>query len=125
MALDPIVTVGAAIGHSAFDAPADRINRGDTALIELGANIHRYTAASFRCAIVGQPSEQLTFMSDGCIASLEAMIGAMKPGANRHGDRPRRRPSVARRRRRGILWHGYYAYHWGSGFRLTGTTVRR
>src|SRR5215218_2091841 len=72
MAIDPIVTVGARSGIPHSTHARVQMERGDTVLVELGANIHRYTAASFRCAAVGKPSDQVLFMADACIASLNA-----------------------------------------------------
>jgi Xaa-Pro dipeptidase len=115
MALDPIVTVGARAGIPHSTHRRVRIGRGDTALIELGANIHRYTAASFRCAVVGEPSEQVTFMADACVASLEALVGAMKPGAVA-SEIALATDRVWEEATARYVWHGYYAYSLGIGF---------
>jgi Xaa-Pro dipeptidase len=115
MALDPIVTVGPRSGIPHSTHRRTRINRGDTVLVELGANIYRYTAASFRTAVVGEPNAQIAYMSDACITSLNAMIANMKPGANGHD------VAVAideswREATDQYVWHGYYAYSLGIGF---------
>jgi Xaa-Pro dipeptidase len=115
MAIDPIVTVGPRSGIPHSTHRRTRINRGDTVLIELGANIHRYTAASFRTAIVGPPSEQISFMSDSCLASLDALIEHMKPGANGHAVAGAA-DSVWREAIDRFVWHGIYAYSLGIGF---------
>jgi Xaa-Pro dipeptidase len=115
MALDPIVTVGPRSGIPHSTHRRARINRGDTVLIELGANIHRYTAASFRTAIVGAPSEQISFMSDACIASLNALIAHMKPGANGH-DVALAADEAWREATGRFVWHGIYGYSLGIGF---------
>jgi Xaa-Pro dipeptidase len=115
MALDPIVTVGprSGIPHSTHRRTV--INHGDTILVELGANIYRYTAASFRTAYVGAPTEQITFMAESCIASLETMIAHMKPGANGHDVALAADASWTEATSR-FVWHGYYGYSLGIGF---------
>lgn len=115
MALDPIVTVGPRSGIPHSTHRRTTINRGDTVLIELGANIHRYTAASFRTAVVGAPSAQISFMSDACIASLNAMIAAMRPGANGH-DVALAADASWREATGCFTWHGIYGYSLGIGF---------
>jgi Xaa-Pro dipeptidase len=115
MALDPIVTVGARSGIPHSTHRRVRIERGDTVLIELGANIHRYTAASFRCAVVGPPPGQVAFMADACLASLQALIEAMRPGAVADDvavAADRAWPEATAR----FVWHGIYAYSLGIGF---------
>ncbi len=115
MALDPIVTVGPRSGIPHSTHRRATINRGDTVLVELGANIHRYTAASFRTAIVGEPNEQIRFMSDACKASLGALIAHMKPGAVAH-DVAVAADASWREATDRFVWHGYYAYSLGIGF---------
>jgi Xaa-Pro dipeptidase len=115
MALDPIVTVGARSGIPHSTHGRVRIERGDTVLVELGANIHRYTAASFRCAFAGPPPAQVSFMADACVTSLNALIGAMRPGAVADAVAAtvdRVWPEATAR----YVWHGYYAYSLGIGF---------
>lgn len=115
MALDPIVTVGPRSGIPHSTHRRVQINHGDTVLIELGANIHRYTAASFRTVIVGPPNQQVSFMSDGCLAALDALIAHMKPGANGH-DVAVAADHAWREATDRFVWHGYYAYSLGIGF---------
>jgi Xaa-Pro dipeptidase len=115
MALDPIVTVGPRSGIPHSTHARVRIERGDTVLVELGANIHRYTAAAFRCAVVGPPLAQVSFMADACIAALNALIEAMRPGAAAAdiaatADRAWTEATAR------YVWHGYYAYSLGIGF---------
>jgi Xaa-Pro dipeptidase len=115
MALDPIVTVGARSGIPHSTHRRVRIERGDTVLIELGANVHRYTAASFRCAVVGPPPAQVAFMADACLTSLDALIDRMRPGAvaaEIAAAVDRVWESATAR----YVWHGYYAYSLGIGF---------
>lgn len=115
MALDPIVTVGARSGIPHSTHARVPMKTGDTVLIELGANLHRYTAASFRCAVIGQPSNQVSFMADACIASLNSLMAAMKPGAVAH-DVAMAADNVWTEATSRYVWHGYYAYSLGIGF---------
>jgi Xaa-Pro aminopeptidase len=115
MALDPIVTVGPRSGIPHSTHRRARINRGDTVLIELGANIHRYTAASFRTAVAGPPTDQVQAMSDACIASLNELIARMKPGALAH-DVAVAADAAWRGEIERYVWHGIYAYSLGIGF---------
>jgi Xaa-Pro dipeptidase len=114
MALDPIVTVGARSGIPHSTHARVRMQRGDTVLVELGANIDRYTAAGFRCAVVGPPTAQISFMADGCVASLTAMIDAMKPGVVA-GDVAKKADAAWTEAIARFVWHGYYAYSLGIG----------
>jgi len=84
-------------------------------LAVLFANIHCYTAANFRCAAVGKPSDQVLFMAEACIASLNALIGAMKPGAVACDVAAKADLAWTEATSR-YVWHGYYAYSLGIGF---------
>ena len=81
MSLDPIVTVGEWSGVPHSTHCRRMIRRGDAGLLEMGACIHRYTAASMRTAVAGPPSAEIRRAADGCITSLNTVIEAMKPGA--------------------------------------------
>ena len=115
MALDPIVTVGACSGIPHSTHRRTRLQAGDTVLIELGANIHRYTAASFRCAAIEPVPSSVRAMADACIASLEALIGAMKPGAVA-SDVATAADRVWADATSRYVWHGIYGYSLGIGF---------
>jgi Xaa-Pro aminopeptidase len=115
MALDPIVTVGPRSGIPHSTHRRTRINRGDTVLVELGANIHRYTAASFRTAVAGPPTDQVRAMSDACLASLNELIARMKPGASGH-DVAVAADAAWSGEIKQYVWHGIYAYSLGIGF---------
>lgn len=115
MALDPIVTVGPRSGIPHSTHRRTRIDRGDTVLVELGANIHRYTAAAFRTAVIGPPSDQIREMADACIASLDAMIAHMKPGASSH-EVALAADAVWSEEIARYVWHGIYGYSLGIGF---------
>lgn len=115
MALDPIVTVGARSGIPHSSHRRARIAIGDTVLVELGANIHRYTAALFRTAVVGPPTDEIETMASASIRSLERLIECMVPGAR--ADAVAREADAAWVAETGrYLWHGIYAYSLGIGF---------
>jgi Xaa-Pro dipeptidase len=115
MALDPIVTVGPRSGIPHSSHRRAQIAPGDTVLVELGANIHRYTAALFRTAVVGTPTDEIERMANACIRSLDRLIAGMMPGA--FADHiARAADEVWREETSEFLWHGIYAYSLGIGF---------
>lgn len=115
MALDPIVTVGARSGIPHSTHRRVPMRAGDAVLIELGANIHRYTAASFRCAAVEPVPPEVRVMAEACVASLNALIEAMRPGALAHDVAVAADRAWTEATGR-WLWHGIYAYSLGIGF---------
>lgn len=115
MALDPIVTVGPRSGIPHSSHRRARIGSGDTVLVELGANVHRYTAALFRTAVVGEPTNEIRRMADATIRSLDRVIGGMQPGANADLV-ARAADEVWEEETHEFLWHGIYAYSLGIGF---------
>jgi Xaa-Pro dipeptidase len=115
MALDPIVTVGPRSGIPHSSHRRVTIAPGDTVLVELGANIHRYTAALFRTAVVGTPTEEIERMASATIRSLGRLIAGMMPGAI--ADQvARAADEVWQEETSEYLWHGIYAYSLGIGF---------
>ena len=115
MSLDPIVTVGEWSGVPDSTHCRRPILPGDAILLEMGACIHRYTAASMRTAVSGVPGDDVRRAADACIASLNTVIENMKPGTladdiAAHADRTW--ADISRR----LVWHGIYAYSLGLGF---------
>ena len=115
MCLDPIVTVGewSGVPHSTHCRRV--IHRGDPGLLEMGACIHRYTAASMRTAVAGPPSDDIRRAADACITSLNTCIEHMKPGEPAGeialgADRSWAEISTR------LIWHGIYGYSLGLGF---------
>jgi Xaa-Pro dipeptidase len=115
MCLDPIVTVGewSGVPHSTHCRRV--IRRGDPGLLEMGACIHRYTAAIMRTAVAGPPSDDVRRAADACITSLDTCIERMKPGEladeiARHADLSWAEISTR------LIWHGIYGYSLGLGF---------
>jgi Xaa-Pro dipeptidase len=115
MALDPIVTVGPRSGIPHSSHRRATIQSGDTVLVELGANIHRYTSALFRTAVVGPPTDEIQLMADATIRSLDRLIEEMVPGSCA-ADIARAADRVWESETEEFLWHGIYAYSLGIGF---------
>jgi Xaa-Pro dipeptidase len=57
-----------------------RIEPGDVIYYELVGTVQRYSAALYRGATIGPPSDKIKRMSDATIAGLERVMEAMKPG---------------------------------------------
>jgi Xaa-Pro dipeptidase len=115
MCLDPIVTVGEWSGVPHSTHCRRMIRRGDAGLIEMGACIHRYTAASMRTAVAGPPSDEIRRAADACLTSLDTVIENMKPGEPAEEIAGRADRSWAEISTR-LTWHGIYGYSLGLGF---------
>jgi Xaa-Pro dipeptidase len=114
MCLDPIVTTGEWSGVPHSTHCRRTIRRGDPGLLEMGACIHRYTAASMRTAVAGAPSDDIKRAADACITSLNTCIEHMKPGAFAEEIALRADRSWAEISTR-LIWHGIYGYSLGLG----------
>jgi len=115
MCIDPIVTVGRRSGIPHTTHRRETLQRGDTAFMEIGACVCRYTGVIMQTAVIGEPSATVKRMADGCIRSVEAMIEHIKPG------RPASQVAALAESALGdvgreFLWHGYYGYSIGIGF---------
>jgi Xaa-Pro dipeptidase len=77
----PYVVTGprAALGHASY--AGHRIRRGDLVYIETGGCIHRYGGAIMRMVSVGAPGAMARNAASVIIAALDAIIGAIRPGA--------------------------------------------
>ena len=115
MCIDPIVTVGLRSGIPHTTCRRTLIEPGDSVLIEVGGCICRYSAPIMRSAAVGPVPDPLRRAADACQASLEALLGALRPGAV-----ARDVAAVARAAWmplcEELVWHGIYAYSVGIGF---------
>lgn len=115
MSLDPIVTVGArsSIPHSTHRRV--KIKKGDSALLEMGACIHRYSTAAMRTAAVAPVPDLVKQMSEACVTSLNTVIQDMQPGAV--GDDIARKTDASwAELSNHLVWHGIYGYSLGLGF---------
>lgn len=115
MCLDPIVTIGEWSGVPHSTHCRRTIGRGDPGLLEMGACIHRYTAAIMRTAVAGPPSDDIRRAADACITSLNTCIEHMKPGEVADEVARRADLSWAEISTR-LIWHGIYGYSLGLGF---------
>ncbi len=77
---DPIVTSGwrSGIPHTTYERR--RLEPGDTVLIEVTGNYHRYVAPLMRTAVIGSSSPKVREMASLVIEGLESAIAAMRPG---------------------------------------------
>ena len=58
-----------------------RLEKGDVFTIELSGNVRRYSAALFRSIFIGNdPPKQVRDMMEACVAALNVVIDAIKPG---------------------------------------------
>ena len=103
------------VRRAAFHALPPVIRRGDAGLLEMGACIHRYTAASMRTAVAGPPSDEIRRAAEACLTSLNTVIENMKPGELAEDIAARADRSWAEISTR-LIWHGIYAYSLGLGF---------
>jgi Xaa-Pro dipeptidase len=77
----PYVVTGAraALGHASW--AGHKIRTGETVYMEVGGCVRRYGGAIMRMTSVGKPSAESKRMAGVMIRALEAIIGAIKPGA--------------------------------------------
>jgi Xaa-Pro dipeptidase len=77
----PYVVTGprAALGHASY--AGHRIRRGDLVYIETGGCIKRYGGAIMRMVSVGAPTAEARTAAAAIVAALDAIIGAIRPGA--------------------------------------------
>ena len=77
---DPIVTSGprSGIPHTTFKRRV--LEHGDAVLLEMGAAYNRYVGPLMRCAVIGQPDDQVRRFADVCVEALSNAIAAIKPG---------------------------------------------
>jgi Xaa-Pro aminopeptidase len=77
----PYVVTGAraALGHASW--AGHRMRKGETVYMEVGGCVRRYGGAIMRMTSVGPPSAENRRMASVMIRALEAIIGAIKPGA--------------------------------------------
>jgi Xaa-Pro dipeptidase len=110
-----IVTTGQRSGvpHSTFHRVP--IVSGDPVFIEIAAAVERYQTPMLRTAVLGEPAPLERELAKAAIASVEAMIRNIKPGAiasDIAAQSARELASIPKH----IVWHGYYGYSVGLGF---------
>ena len=115
MCLDPIITIGPRSGIPHTTYARHRIGQGDTGLMEFGACVNRYTGVTMRAVSFGEPDDDVRFMAEGCIASINAVIEHAKPGAVCHEVALKAEGKLGKHLER-YMWHGLYGYCVGLGF---------
>jgi len=101
--LPPFITSGprSSLCHATWGGRTLRF--GDVLAYELPGVRQRYAAPLFRCGTVGPAPLDASRLAAACIASLEAVIARMKPGATSHEVHMESRQSFTR--------HGYGDLH--------------
>jgi Xaa-Pro dipeptidase len=101
--LPPFITSGprSSLCHATWGGRTLRF--GDVLAYELPGVRQRYAAPLFRCGTVGPAPADASRLAEACIASLEAVIARMKPGATSHEVHMESRHSFTR--------HGYGDLH--------------
>lgn len=77
----PIVAAGYRSGSAHSGFAGHRIARGETVFLELTGEVSRYTAPLMRTAVVGEPSDELQTIEAAVKATVDAILGAARPGA--------------------------------------------
>lgn len=110
-----IVTTGRRSGvpHSTFHRVP--VLDGDPVFIEIAASVERYQTPMLRTAVLGEPTPLERELSRAAIASVEAMLQNIKPGAIA-GDVATQSARELESISGHIVWHGYYGYSVGLGF---------
>jgi Xaa-Pro dipeptidase len=125
-AADPIVTSGwrSGVAHCTF--ANRRLENGDTILLELGGCRRRYFGPLMRGAAIPPVRDEVARMAEVILASLNAAIAAIRPGATSgEVDAACRRPIEAAgyepyfRKRTGYSVGVAYAPDWGEGHVLS------
>jgi Xaa-Pro dipeptidase len=122
--LPPFIVSGprSSLGHATWSGR--RLARGDALNFEIPGVVARYVAPLFRTGSVGRPSPDMRAVEAACLASLDLLLAAIRPGvciADLH------RINVDNFARRGLtIGHrtGYsvgvnYAPDWGEGATLS------
>ncbi len=115
MCIQPIITVGrrSGIPHTTFQRVS--IQRGDAVFMEMAGCVRRYSGPIMRTAVIGEAAEPIQRMADACLASLNALLDNIKPGAVADEVAAKAR-QVWQDEIQGLVWHGYYGYSIGLGF---------
>ena len=81
MAIDPFICGGWRSGTPHSNATGHVFERGDSMLIEVGANIGRYTTPVMRTAAIEEIRPEIRDLHSAATRALDAVIDVMKPGA--------------------------------------------
>ena len=113
--LAPIVTSGRRSGILHSTHKRRTLERGDNVLLEIGACHQRYTAPQMRTLSIGPPSDEVRRTADACIATLNAVLSVLRPGAvaSDVAETGWRELAVAGD---DLVFHGNFGYGIGAGF---------
>ena len=85
LSIDPMIVSGSRTGWGTHLAYSNRaIERGTPVFLEISGTHHRYNAPAMRTGVLGRPSDGVSELAAACMETVEALIGALKPG--RTGD---------------------------------------
>ena len=115
MASHPYVVAGkrSALAHATFERGS--ISTGDIVFFEVSGCHQRYAGPLMRTVSVGTPSRELQRTADVLSATLDAIIGAVRPGAT-SGEIDRAGRSIVEAAGLGRHWHHRTGYSVGLGF---------
>ena len=113
--LSPIVTSGPRSGMLHTTHKRHTIQAGDNVLLEIGGCVQRYTAPQMRTLTIGPASDEVRRAADACIAALDAVLDALRPGAVARdvADIGWRALAAAGD---DLVFHGNFGYGIGAGF---------
>jgi len=114
MCVSPIVTTGRRSGilHSTHKRVA--IQPGDPICIEIGACYQRYTTPLMRTAVIGALEAGPRRLADACLAALDSVVSALRPGVSCHEVAEAGWDAIGRAGD-GLVFHGTFGYGVGAG----------
>jgi Xaa-Pro dipeptidase len=115
MCLDPIITIGPRSGVPHTTYGRHRIEQGDTGLLEISGCVNRYSGVTMRAVSFGEPADDVKFMIEGCLNSVNTVIENMKAGAV-CSEIAHKAEAKLEKQLQKYMWHGIYGYTIGLGF---------
>ena len=115
MCLPPIVTLGRRSGIPHTTDAGVTVKKGDTVLLEFGANYRRYTGVTMRTVNIGRPNYKVKEMFVAAKRSVENAISKMRPGIDGSVVADSSKQLILKETSK-YMWHGCYAYSIGLGF---------
>ena len=115
MCIPPVVSAGQLSGVPHSTHRGTVLREGDTVLLEMSGNVHRYNAPLMRSLVIGKPNEIVTRMRDAILSALNQVIGAMKPGRTFDEIAILGEKEISKAGS-DMIWHHTFAYSVGLGF---------
>ena len=84
LSIQPIVTSGKRAGSGHQMHRRQEIAPGDTVFMKYGGCYKRYTSPMMRCAVLGEPDDEMRGLEACVDATVEAIIAAARPGRIGH-----------------------------------------